>query len=86
MAGAEGFEPSIHGVKSRCAADFTTPLLFMLERVTGFEPVFQAWKACTLPFELYSPGANGGSRTRASTLAGFCSAPELHSHGGTDWN
>ena len=30
MAGAEGFEPSIYGVKSRCVANFTTPLLFKL--------------------------------------------------------
>ena len=34
----KGFEPLIYGVKGRCAIDFTTPLLFMLERVTGIEP------------------------------------------------
>ena len=38
MVGKPGFEPSIYGVKGRCLANFTTPLLFVLERVTGFEP------------------------------------------------
>ncbi len=66
MAGAEGFEPSFHGFKNRCVTIFTTPLLFILERVTGIEPVFQAWKGCTLPFELYSPGANCGRLTAVS--------------------
>ena len=66
ITGAEGFEPSNHGFKNRCVANFTTPLLCNLERATGFEPVFQAWKACTLPFELYSPGANCGRLTAVS--------------------
>ena len=38
MEGAEGLEPSIYGVKGRCVANFTTPLLFTLAVRAGFEP------------------------------------------------
>ena len=80
MAKAEGFEPSVHGVKGRCAANFTTPPF--LEAPVGFEPTTNCLQnscSCPLSYSALSslipffiiPLIIGCTKIRLTELLGF---------------